>query len=306
MIVTNSGWVYYTLNELYLKNSEINTIFDDVQSIFLPNSPVQKSMFFMFKMHFGSCHINQPKGNDIIGIDDVLEIKQKIYLHYLENKYKYDSLIASEQFEYNPIENYNMKEHEDSTHTPDLEHEITYNTEDKRTANLNDKTTYNSTNTRTPNTTETTNNEFKPYVKYQTVDDGSDVNSVSAYDTNSFTNNTKLEKDNTRTVTPILGTINNTPTGDKTNTTTTNTGTDTSKKTGSDEIDHTGTDTNKKTGTETTKDTGTDTNERDLTRSGNIGVTTTQQMIEQERSIADFSAVSVFFNGIKDILCLIY
>ena len=299
MIVTNSGYAYYTLNELYLKNPAINTIFDDVQSIFQPNSPVQKSMFFMFKMHFGACHINQPKGNDVIGIDDVLEIKQKVYLHYLENKYKYNSLIASEQFDYNPIENYNMKEHEESTRTPDLsdettynttqertpdleheityntedertanlndqttynttqertpdleheityntedertanlndkttynttdertpdlEHEITYNTEDKRTANLNDKTTYNSTDTRTPNTTETTNNEFKPYVKYQTVDDGEDVNSVSAYDTNAFTNNTKLEKDNTRIVTPILGNVNNTPTGDKTNTT---------------------------------------------------------------------------------------
>lgn len=338
MIVTNSGYAYYTLNELYLKNSAINTIFDDVQSIFQPDSPVQKSMFFMFKMHFGACHINQPKGNDVIGIDDVLEIKQKVYLHYLENKYKYDSLIASENFEYNPIENYDLTEHEESTRTPDLsdettynttqertpdlEHEITYNTEDKRTANLNDKTTYNSTDTRTPNTTETTNNEFKPYVKYQTVDNGEDVNSVSAYDTNAFTNNTKLEKDNTRTVTPILTTINNTPTGDKTNTTTTNTGTDTNKKTGSDEIDHTGTDTNKKTGTETTTDTGTDTtthtgsdttthtgtdtNERDLTRHGNIGVMSTQQMIEQERSIADFSAVSIFFNGVKDILCLIY
>ena len=79
MIVTNSGYAYYTLNELYLKNSAINTIFDDVQSIFQPDSPVQKSMFFMFKMHFGNCHINQPKGNDVIGVDDVLEIKQKIY-----------------------------------------------------------------------------------------------------------------------------------------------------------------------------------------------------------------------------------
>ena len=46
-----------------------------------------------------------------------------------------------------------------------------------------------------------------------------------------------------------------------------------------------GSDTTTHTGTDTTTHTGTDTNDHELTRAGNTGVTTTQQMIEQERKI---------------------
>lgn len=47
-----------------------------------------------------------------------------------------------------------------------------------------------------------------------------------------------------------------------------------------------------------------DTKEHDLTRSGNIGVTTSQQMIEQERKLVEFSVVKEFFKDLEHALFL--
>lgn len=44
--------------------------------------------------------------------------------------------------------------------------------------------------------------------------------------------------------------------------------------------------------------------ERDLTRSGNIGVTTTQQMLEQERRIAAMNLVRIVANDIVHAICI--
>ena len=47
-----------------------------------------------------------------------------------------------------------------------------------------------------------------------------------------------------------------------------------------------------------------DTNDHELSRRGNIGVTTSQQMIEQERNIVRFSVVKEFFNDLNNELLL--
>ena len=44
--------------------------------------------------------------------------------------------------------------------------------------------------------------------------------------------------------------------------------------------------------------------EHSLTRSGNIGVTTTQQMLEQERQIVRFSLINEFYQDLVEQLCL--
>lgn len=69
------------------------------------------------------------------------------------------------------------------------------------------------------------------------------------------------------------------------NTSETDTGTQTTRRTGSDEREYNTVDTN--TGTQGTVDSGSDTHTRnyELTRAGNIGVTTSQQMIESERKL---------------------
>lgn len=52
----------------------------------------------------------------------------------------------------------------------------------------------------------------------------------------------------------------------------------------------------------TRKETGTDTNEHTLTRKGNIGVTTSQEMIESERKVAEFALIDIFLKSIADLI----
>lgn len=49
---------------------------------------------------------------------------------------------------------------------------------------------------------------------------------------------------------------------------------------------------------------GNETTAHELTRSGNIGVTTSQQMIESERKLAMFSVVDIFVKAIADIILI--
>lgn len=64
----------------------------------------------------------------------------------------------------------------------------------------------------------------------------------------------------------------------------------------------TGENTAKSNSTVNSKETGTEQTTNELTRKGNIGVTTTQQMLEQERAIADFSTIKIFFEDVAKLL----
>ncbi len=57
---------------------------------------------------------------------------------------------------------------------------------------------------------------------------------------------------------------------------------------------------NTETGTETKKNTGTET----LTRSGNIGVTSSQQLLESELELRKYDFYQMIYNDIDSILCL--
>lgn len=173
---------------------------------------------------------------------------------------------------------------------PDLTDEVTHDTSDERTDDLTDATTYGKTDTRTDNLTQ--------------------INSVSAYNLSSVGQPTSMyspsgKTENTGTQTNVgSGTDSIAHTGTstlaKTGTdTTTKQGTDTltfntsEADTGTDTMTHTGTDTmsynttDADTGTQTHLESGTNTDTRNymLTRSGNIGVTTSQQMIQSERDL---------------------
>lgn len=52
----------------------------------------------------------------------------------------------------------------------------------------------------------------------------------------------------------------------------------------------------------TRKETGTDSTEHTLTRKGNIGVTTSQQMIQSERDVANFALIDIFLKAIADLI----
>lgn len=211
--------------------------------------------------------------------------------------------------EYNPLENYDRKEdwtdtgnrglktsgRKDSGNTRtfdnqdkrtldtqdketiDTKNERTLDTENKRTLDTEQELTLDTQNERTLNTNETTERQ------------------VSAYDASTYQPAEKSITDNTGT-----DTMNNTGTE-----TTTNTGTDTMNNTGTDTMENSGTDTMDHTGTDTVDYSGTITDEygegvsgsetenkkdvHDGRIHGNIGVTTSQQMLEAELQIAEWN-----------------
>lgn len=58
------------------------------------------------------------------------------------------------------------------------------------------------------------------------------------------------------------------------------------------------------TNNQTVTENGTEQTIHNLTRSGNIGVTTTQQMIEQERNILRFNIIKEYFDGLVPLITL--
>ena len=187
--------------------------------------------------------------------------------------------------------------------TDNLTHERTDNLEKERTDNLSAQRTDNlthgktGTETETPNTTTQDDNSVFGFNSDNAVP--SDSRSIRNTGTNQKTYNTQ-ETDtgtqtqlNTGTQTETnKGTQTETDTGTQTQLNTgtqteTNTGTQTETDTGTQTETDTGTQTNRETGTQSFVDGGRDTETRNyrLTRSGNIGVTTSQQMIEAEREL---------------------
>ena len=189
----------------------------------------------------------------------------------------------------------------------------TPNTTETRTDNLthaktgDDTVTYNTTDTDTPNLTNATENKVFGFDSSLAVDSSAQSVSTTGTDTKTKTGTetTDYDTEETSTGTQTLaktGTdeteydIEETSTGTQTLAKTgtdeteydieeTSTGTQTLAKTGTDQITYNTQDT--QTGTQANAETGTDTHTRNyrLSRSGNIGVTTSQQMIMQEREI---------------------
>ncbi len=85
--------------------------------------------------------------------------------------------------------------------------------------------------------------------------------------------------------------------------TTTNTGTETNTETGTDTVTHTGTDTIDYSGKDT--DSGLESTTLIKRRTGNIGVTTTQKMISEEREIAEFSMIEYITQSFKERFCIL-
>lgn len=76
-------------------------------------------------------------------------------------------------------------------------------------------------------------------------------------------------------------------------------------KAGTDNIAHTGTDNISLSDSESVEDDLTRSETRTQRRTGNIGVTTTQQMLEQERAIAEFNIVNYIAQSFKQRFCLL-
>ena len=217
--------------------------------------------------------------------------------------------VAALAIEYNPLENYDRKEDWTDTGNRGLKtsgrkdsgNTRTFDNQDKRTLDTQDKETIDTKNERTLDTenkrTLDTEQELTLDTQNQRTLDTNETTErqVSAYDSSSYQPSEKNITDNTGT-----DTMNNTGTE-----TTTNTGTDTMNNTGTDTMENSGTDTMDHTGTDTVDYSGTITDEygegvsgsetenrkdvHDGRIHGNIGVTTSQQMLEAELQVAEWN-----------------
>ena len=192
-----------------------------------------------------------------------------------------------------------------SQRTDNLQHQRTDNLSSQRTDNLTHEK--DGTETETPNTTTQDDNSVYGFNSVDAVP--SDSRTIENTGTNQkeydlterdtgtqtqLNTGTQTEAD-TGTQTQLnTGTQTEADTGTQTQL---NTGTQTEADTGTQTQLNTGTQTEADTGTQTSEDSGSDTSTRNyrLTRSGNIGVTTSQQMLESERELW---RVWNFFRGI--------
>ena len=174
------------------------------------------------------------------------------------NGYKFTTLANTTKQEYNPIENYDRYE-ESSTDTSSSGEESSTRTPDLTTSTE-----------RTPTLT-TTDTDTRQIV---TSSEGTaeSTGNVAAYDSSTYSPDTKANSET------------------EGETTETHSGALTRVESGKDETEttHTGTETNEATRSESS---GT---EYEAHTHGNIGVTTTQQMLEQERQIANFVFLDIF------------
>lgn len=223
---------------------------------------------------------------------------------------RWAKLWATMGLTYNPIENYSMTEEmrNDITETDYGKIDtFTHGHTETETLNKTDTITHGTTETLTLNTTEQDTKNLTDTLTLNTSEQDTKNLSDTETPATSETSTTEAQGFNSSAYQPS----ERTTTAKSGTDTTTHTGTDTVLKTGTEGTTHTGTDTTVRSGTETTGKTGTeataytgtdtrahsgqdmnaqsgtDTTERNytLTRSGNIGVTTSQQMIESERKL---------------------
>lgn len=222
----------------------------------------------------------------------------------------FEKWVAALNIEYDPLYNYDRTEEETRTpnltdkRTPDLERKRTANLTDERTANLTDKRTADLTDTRTANLTDKRTANLTDLETPNTTNtlNGSrtEEREVSAFDSSSYQPAEKVTVTDNAHTEALTGSNTTTHTGTDT---TEHTGTDTNKETGTDTKTQTGTDTMKHTGTDTEKETGTDTRTQTGTEKwnrrayGNIGVTTSQQMLEAELTISEWN----LYDHISDV-----
>lgn len=181
----------------------------------------------------------------------------------------WEKLYETTQYEYDPIYNKDAHYTETETETRDL------HGSSSQTASSQSTETRNLQNSKTTNLTDQLTNDLAA--------SKTDTNKVSAYDSNTYQNREQTESSATDTGTA----------------TTTHTGTETIKDTGTDATNSTG------TGSASTTDSGTITRSHNRREYGNIGVTTTQRMILEERDIDKFNIYDFIVNQFKMRFCIL-
>lgn len=218
----------------------------------------------------------------------------------------WDHLIETTQYEYDPIANWDRHETESRT----IEREGSASGQDSRTTSGNNTLTLNRTDTETGSgTTGGTRNNDDTFSRDTTdtiTHSGTDstTNSVNGF-VNSTTNGMAVHDRSDllhgESISDIGG-IDDTITRRET-TSGTSSNTNELTKTGTEATQSSGTDAGTRSDTHEDSETLT----RTYTGSGNIGTMTSQQMIKEEREIADFDITNIIIDEFKKrFLILIY
>lgn len=221
--------------------------------------------------------------------EEVEEVVQMLVKARIDrNSYKYETLLATESFDYNPIENYNMIESESGSFDKGQEVDTTLHGHQLQRTHAN-------SDTLTLNTLEGRQSAAHITGSSSSTEGArSDSTTKSVYGINSTD--------------PVPADVESFSKGAQQNSATSgsdSTGGETIQRTGTETNAHAGTITDANSGTDTmTSGTRKDTHARSLTRSGNIGVTTSQQMIESEREVANFSFLKILTEDLVNSFCL--
>ncbi len=291
----------------------------------------QNQMTSEMVMMSGSVLVNVPvTGNDDTDLSRLRTLTSTVFNMYIDKYTKMHELFS---IDYEPLENYNMVESgsDSSTGTNDGTSNVTdsgTNTEVRDLATSYTSTgqdsetgtntvTYDTTDTVTHNTTDTTTFGHSVATTGNTSStlNNTSTDTVAPFDSETFFNNTQTTGATSNTGTDTSSVVNS--------------GQDSTKATGTDTTTHTGTEgTSSSNTTNTTKtDSGTNTGSvettnntqsstsysdnktesttHNLTRRGNIGVTTAQQMLESELELIPKKQVKFeFYNDLKRLILI--
>lgn len=264
-----------TLNEAFSDYGTKGGLFSNIGSIpWISIMPGTQMDILYFDTHsgerFGSRIITRRVGDD--GSLSTADRKTIATLVYARFRTQWARLWATMNPDYDPLSNYKMQEtaegEESSTRIPDL--------------TKGDTGTVQTTgqDTRTPNLTRNGTGTVK--------DEGSGTNK-SQNGIWGFNSSESVPSD----MSDGRATNNNTTTRNLTDT-----------ETGTDITDHTNTDTYNRSYTETGTDTTSGKSSRKLTRTGNIGTNTFQNLIQQERNIWMYDFFEQVFKDVDSVLTI--
>lgn len=217
-------------------------------------------------------------------------IKKSCTNLYQRKQYEYERLYATTQLEYNPIENYNMSES-----GTDLKNGSVQNENSSSETINKGAMTYNETNVIGSSSEKSDMGEVKT-----TKTDSANTNSENAINKfiNGFNSTASVPSENS------TSTDSNASTGESSSVTSPYTITNSnSERTDTKEIKE-GSKVDSKTVSGNDSSVVNDTLTHNLTRTGNIGVTTSQQMLESERQVALFDFVKIVSHDIIKNICI--
>lgn len=293
--------MYLTTENLFLKNpTQFENLFDNI-TMFTDFVTYKDLSFLLLNLKRKNILIWESQNDDYS--DTFNNLKQFINVHMKTNAYKYYKIVESTKLEYNPIWNVDGTETTDTTRTPNITHGKT-GTDTTTTETKNNQTI--TADKETKNNQSITNNTTIKNNQSQTVTETPNTakennKGVTSYDSATFNDSEKtVEKltGNTKTVTDYSGTA------DTENTTTSYSGNADKETTTTTYSGNADTVTTNYTAGVTETETGTDTTNTTVTRQGNIGVTSTQNLIKQEREIANLNIIYDYINDLSRFIFL--